>query len=361
MIDYENLGKANEPYMDGYRRSFDETVKSGWYILGNAVKKFEQEFAAYCGASSACGVANGLDALILSLKAFSFEDGDEVIVPSNTYIATILAVLHAGLRPVLVEPDLATYNIDPSKIEEKLTSRTRAILVVHLYGKLCVMDRIVQIARKNDLKIIEDCAQAHGARFKDQKAGTFGEAGAFSFYPTKNLGALGDAGAVVTSDPSILQEIHMLINYGSRQKYLNERIVYNSRLDELQAGFLSVKLQFLEQINEHKRKLAKIYMEGLKGDFIKPSVQEGFHDVYHIFNVRHEKRDSLKDYLYKNEIRTEIHYPVAPNRQKAMKGILDREPTPIAELIHQTTLSLPISTFHSTTDIEKVVDIMNRF
>jgi len=361
MIDYENLGKVNEPYMTGFRRSFDETVKSGWYILGNAVKKFEQEFAAYCGASSACGVANGLDALILSLKAFSFEDGDEVIVPSNTYIATILAVLHAGLRPVLVEPDIATYNIDPSKIEEKLTRRTRAILVVHLYGKLCVMDRIVQIARKNDLKIVEDCAQAHGARFKNQKAGTFGEAGAFSFYPTKNLGALGDAGAVVTSDPSILLEIQMLRNYGSRQKYFNERIGYNSRLDELQAGFLSVKLQFLEQINEHKRRLAKIYMEGLKDDFIKPSVQEDFHDVYHIFNVRHEKRDSLKDYLYKNEIQTEIHYPVAPNRQKAMKGILDSEPTPIAELIHQTTLSLPISTFHSTTDIEKVVDIMNRF
>lgn len=284
-----------------------------------------------------------------------------MIVPSNTYIATILAVLHAGLKPVLVEPDILTYNIDPDKIEEKITGHTKAILVVHLYGKLCDMERIMPIAHKWNLRVIEDCAQAHGAAFRNKKAGSFGHLGAFSFYPTKNLGALGDAGSVNTSDEVLFRSVQILRNYGSQVKYYNEKIGYNSRLDELQAAFLSIKLPFLEKMNDHKRNLASLYRRGLKNDFITPVEQKDFLDVYHIFNVRHENRDRLKEFLLKKEIKTEIHYPVAPNKQMAMKGILDQEPTPIADEIHRTTISLPVSSFHKTTDIERVIETMNRF
>jgi dTDP-4-amino-4,6-dideoxygalactose transaminase len=361
MIEYENLGKVNESFFTAFTKTFDQVLRSGWYILGNHVKNFERDFANYCGTPFSCGVANGLDALLLALKACSFEKGDEVIVPSNTYIATILAILHAGLRPVLVEPDIFTYNIDPSKIEEKITHDTKAILVVHLYGKLCNMDKIMQLARKKNLKVIEDCAQAHGASFRNKKAGSFGDLGAFSFYPTKNLGALGDAGSVTTSDETLYRSISILRNYGSQLKYHNEKIGYNSRLDEIQAAFLSVKLPYLDALNQHKRNLAKLYMQGLKSDFIKPLVQEDYLDVYHIFNVRHERRDQLREFLLKHEIKTEIHYPVAPNKQSAMKGVLDIEPTPIAEEIHRTTLSLPISSFHTPSEIKRVIDTMNRF
>jgi dTDP-4-amino-4,6-dideoxygalactose transaminase len=361
MIEYEDLGKVNEPFIHAFTKTFDEVVKSGWFILGNRVKKFETEFANYCGTAFSCGVANGLDALLLSLKACDFEKGSEVIVPSNTYIATILAVLHAGLKPVLVEPDIQTYNINPDKIEEKITSNTRAILVVHLYGKLCDMERIMLIAHKRNLKVIEDCAQAHGAAFKNKRAGSFGDFGAFSFYPTKNLGALGDAGSVNTSDKTLFRSIQILRNYGSEIKYHNEKIGYNSRLDELQAAFLSIKLPFLEKMNAHKNNLASLYRQGLKNDFIKPVVQKDYLDVYHIFNVRHENRDGLREFLLKNEIKTEIHYPVVPNQQQAMKGVLDKEPTPIADEIHRSTISLPISSFHTAFEIERVIETMNRF
>lgn len=361
MIEYENLGKLNAPFFEAYKRSFDERLQGGWYILGDAVKKFEKEFADYCGTPYCSGVANGLDALILGLKAFGFEAGDEVIVPSNTYIASILAVLHAGLKPVLVEPNIRTYNIDPAGIEEKINPRTRAIMPVHLYGKLCEMDDIMQIAKKYSLMVIEDCAQAHGASFKNRKAGSFGDLGAFSFYPTKNLGAIGDAGALTTGEEKLKESVNTLRNYGSRIKYQNEEIGYNSRLDEIQAGFLSVKLDHLDKINSHKRTLAKLYFEGLKEDFILPIQQEDYVDVFHIFNVRHKKRDALRAWLLKNEIATEVHYPIAPNRQLAMKGILDKQPSPIAEEIHQTTISLPISYFHKLTDIARVIEVMNAF
>ena len=361
MIEYEDLGKVNEPFMPALAKSFDEVVKSGWFILGNMVKNFERDFSIYCGTTFSCGVANGLDALLLSLKACNFEKGSEVIVPSNTYIATILAVLHAGLKPVLVEPDILTYNIDPNKIEEKITGNTKAILVVHLYGKLCDMERIMPIALKRNLKVIEDCAQAHGAAFRNKKAGSFGDLGAFSFYPTKNLGALGDAGSVNTSDETLFRSVQILRNYGSQVKYHNEKIGYNSRLDELQAAFLSIKLPYLDNMNDHKRNLALLYRQGLENDFIKPVLQKDFLDVYHIFNVRHENRDRLREFLLQNEIKTEIHYPVAPNKQTAMKGILDKEPTPIADEIHRTTISLPISSFHTPVEIERVIETMNRF
>lgn len=361
MIEYENLGKANQPFFDDYREALEKVLQSGWYILGNQVKQFEQSFAAYCNTRYCCGLANGLDALILALRSFEFEPGDEVIVPSNTYIATILAIVHNQLKPVLVEPDINTYNIDPAKIEEKITSRTRAILVVHLYGKVCAMDQVMAIAQKHGLKVVEDCAQAHGASFKGTRAGNFGDYGAFSFYPTKNLGALGDAGAITCNDEALFQSVATLRNYGSKVKYYNEVVGFNSRLDELQAALLSIKLKKLDDINQHKRSLAALYLQGLKKDFILPQVHPDYFDVYHIFNVRHPKRDTLKEHLLQHGIKTDIHYPVAPNKQKAMEGMLSGEETPIAEEIHQTTLSLPVSYYHTQQDIEKVIDVMNQF
>jgi dTDP-4-amino-4,6-dideoxygalactose transaminase len=306
-------------------------------------------------------VGSGLDALTLALKSFGFPTGSEVIVPSNTFIATILSVLHAGLQPVLAEPDLHTYNINPSRIEECITNRTVAVVVVHLYGKCCDMPRILPLARQYGLKVLEDCSQAHGARIGNQKAGSFGDAGAFSFYPTKNLGALGDGGAVTNSDEAMKNKMQMLRNYGSPAKYYNEVIGHNSRLDEIQAAFLRVKLHNLDEINAHKRRLAGLYLQLLKDDFVKPIVTEGYFDVYHIFNVRHPRRDRLREYLLQNGIKTEIHYPVPPNRQQAMRGIISGFTCPIAEEIHRTTLSLPIAYFHTPDQILWVAEVLNRF
>ena len=361
MIEYENLKKLNQPFLEAYKAAFSETLESGWFILGKRVQAFEAEFAAYCGANHCVGVANGLDALVLAFKTFNFEPGSEVIVQSNTYIASILSITLSGLKPILVEPDLATYNIDVSRIEEKITKKTRAILVVHLYGKVCDMDPVLALAKKYSLKVIEDCAQAHGAKYKEKKAGTFGDLNAFSFYPTKNLGALADAGAVTTDDSALASHVQMLRNYGSKVKYHNEVEGVNSRLDEVQAAFLSIKLKALDEINNHKRKLAALYLQNLKSDFITPRVNQDYFDVYHIFNVRHPRRDNLKAYLLQHEILTDIHYPIPPHKQKAMRGILDQEEMPIADEIHNTTLSLPISYFHKDSDILRVIEVMNKF
>lgn len=360
MIFYENLFESNKKFFDEYNKKFQQVLSSGWFILGNNVETFQKEFAKYHNSKYCIGVASGLDALTLSLIASEIPQGSEVIVPSNTYIATILSIFHAKMKPVLVEPDIATYNIDPMKIEEKISPKTKAIIVVHLYGKSCQMDLILQLCKKYNLILIEDCAQSHGAKFKNKLTGTFGEFGAFSFYPTKNLGALGDAGAVITDSEIFAERLKKLRNYGSSKKYFNDLIGFNSRLDELQAAFLSVKLKYLDQINLHKRKLAKIYLDNLKDDFIKPVVNEDFFDVYHIFNVRHPKRDNLKDYLLKNEILTDIHYPVSPHKQKAMQGIIEGD-YPISEEIHNTILSLPCSFGHSEDDIYRVVEVMNKF
>ncbi len=330
-------------------------------LLGTKVEKFEQSFAEYCNGKFCVGVASGLDALMLSLHACNFDVGDEVLVPSNTYIATILSILQCKLTPVLVEPDLSTYNIDPSKLESCITSRTRAIMVVHLYGKACDMDPILAVAKRHNLRVIEDCAQAHGAMYKRKKVGIIGDFGAFSFYPTKNLGCLGDGGAIVVNDASLAETLRKLRNYGSSKKYYNDLVGFNSRLDEVQAGFLSVKLKHLDEINKHKRNLAQLYIKGLKSDFIKPHVHPDYYDVYHIFNIRHERRDYLKDYLLQNGVKTDIHYPVAPHHQRAMQGMLKGSPFPISEEIHRTTLSLPISFFHTEDDIEHVIEIANRF
>ncbi len=360
MIEYENLQKLNEPFFNDFEKKFSEIMKSGWFILGKQVEEFEKKFSIYLLSKYCLGVGNGLDALSLALRSFEYPPNSEVIVPSNTYIATILSILQNGHVPVLVEPKLDTYNIDPDKIEERITSNTRCIMVVHLYGKCCEMDKIIEIAKKYNLSIIEDCAQSHGAQFKGQNSGTFGDVGAFSFYPTKNLGALGDAGAVTMNDDFIYEKIKSLRNYGSKIKYHNELVGYNSRLDEIQAGFLLVKLLSLDKINDHKRKLASLYLQGLKNDFIKPVVHEDFKDVYHIFNIRHEKRDLLRDHFQKNNIKTEIHYPISPNNQKALKGIIN-DKFPISEVIHNTTLSLPISYFHTEDEVSRVIEIANSF
>ena len=359
MIEYENLRLANEKLFDKYKESFNNFLNSGWFILGDQVKKFEENFASFCNVKHCIGVASGLDALILAIDACNFPKNSEIIVPSNTYIATILAIVRNGFKPILVEPDINTYNIDPNRIEEKITKNTRAIIVVHLYGKACDMDKICSIANKYDLKIIEDVAQAHGAKFKDKMVGGFG-IGCFSFYPTKNLGALGDAGAITTNDENLAKTFRSLRNYGSAIKYYNDELGYNSRLDEIQAGFLSAKLEILDDITNHKRELAKIYLENLDNRFVKPVVDRDYFDVYHIFNIRHKNRDELKNYLFENEIKTEIHYPLPPHRQKSMQGIIEGQ-YPISEEIHNTTLSLPISYFHKEEDILKICDIMNRW
>jgi dTDP-4-amino-4,6-dideoxygalactose transaminase len=361
MIEYENLQKLNQPFSQEYQRQYSAVIDSGWFILGNQVKTFEDAFAAYCGSTYCAGVANGLDALIMAVRAFEFPSGSEVIVPSNTYIATILAILNCNLKPVLVEPEIRTYNIDPALIEKAITKKTVAIMVVHLYGKCCAMDSIMEISKAHGLRVIEDCAQAHGAKLNNQKAGSFGDFGAFSFYPTKNLGALGDAGSLNTNSKELYRKVSMMRNYGSEKKYYNEIAGVNSRLDEMQAAFLNVKLKALDEINEHKRKLATIYHQELKSDFIKPVVEKNYFDVFHIYNVRHKRRDELKMFLLENGVKTEIHYPVPPHHQKAMDGVLVEKKYPISEEIHATTLSLPISYFHTEENVRSVVKTMNKF
>jgi dTDP-4-amino-4,6-dideoxygalactose transaminase len=362
MIEYENLKKYNQPFFEEYQQKFKNVLENGWFILGKEVNAFETEFAEYCTSKYSVGVANGLDALIIALKVFNFPAGSEVIVPSNTYIATILAILNCNLKPVLVEPDIVTYNIDPTLIENSITRKTVAVMVVHLYGKCCEMDKIQNICLSNGLKLIEDCAQSHGAKFKNQKTGTFGEFGAFSFYPSKNLGALGDAGSLNMNDESLYNMVKKYRNYGSEKKYYNDVVGMNSRLDEVQAAFLRIKLKYLDKINDHKRSLAFVYNSLLKNDFIKPSLNENFYDVFHIYNIRHPKRDQLKDYLLNNGVQTEIHYPVPPHKQVAMRTLLnEKQSFPIAEEIHATTLSLPISFFHQELDIVKVVEVINKF
>lgn len=360
-IPYEDLKKSNAPLFADYQQAFQEVLESGWFIMGKKLKQFEVEFAQYTQSAHCVGVGSGLDALILALKAFEFPKGSEIIAPAHTFVATILAIIQADLVPVLIEPDEETYNLNPQLIEEKITPQTRAIIPVHLYGKLCDMDQIQALAQQHNLIIIEDAAQAHGAKFKKQIAGSFGQAAAFSFYPIKNLGALGDAGAVTCSDADLAKKIYKLRNYGSSQKYYNEIIGYNSRLDELQAAFLLVKLKYLEQIIAHKQKLAQIYDTHLSEQFIKPHNQDDYEDVYHIYPIRHPERNRLRQYLLEKEIHTEIHYPLPPHQQKALQGFFNNQKFPLTEEIHQTILSLPISFGHQEEDIFKVIEALNTF
>ena len=359
MIEYENLANTNADYMQELEQAASDVIRSGWYILGRQVKAFEEEFARYLGVKYCIGVANGLDALTLSIQALDLPKGSKILVASNTYIATIIAIVRAGHEPVLVEPNLDTYNIDPKKLVKAIDQNTKAICVTHLFGKCCEMDEICRIAKEFELKLIEDCAQAHGSKLNDQMAGTFGDAGCFSFYPTKNLGSIGDSGAVTTNDSEIAKKVSCLRNYGSFKKYNNEMLGANSRLDEIQAGFLRVKLRYLDKFINHKRKLADIYFNQLPDDLTLPIREKNSFDTFHIFSIRHKNRDKLREILLDKGVKTEIHYPIPPHKQLAMKNILKGK-WPISEEHHSTQLSLPISYGHNEDDIYNVCKIISK-
>lgn len=345
------------------RDAFERVYTRSWYIEGEEDKAFEKAFAEYCGVKYAVGSGNGLDALMLALKALGIKEGDEVIVPSNTYIATALAVTYVGATPVLVEPDIKTFNINPALIEEKITSKTKAIMPVHLYGQACDMDPIMEIAKKHDLYVVEDCAQAHGATYKGQKVGTFGDAAGFSFYPGKNLGALGDAGATITNNEALADMVRALGNYGSDYKYHHIYKGNNSRLDELQAAFLSAKLPILDKVNEDRRRIANAYSAGIKNaKVILPYVKEECVPVWHIYAVRCDARDELEKYLKDLGIGTNKHYPIPMHLQECYKDLgLKEGDLPIAEEISRTELSLPL--YYGMTDeqIQFVIDSINNF
>jgi dTDP-4-amino-4,6-dideoxygalactose transaminase len=360
MIEYESLARSNSAYMAELEVAATRVIRSGWYVLGQEVSAFEAEFAQYLGVKHCVGVANGLDALILALEALDLPKGSDVLVASNTYIATILAIVRAGHRPVLVEPVLETFNMDPAKLAGSITPNTRAICVTHLFGKSCRMDAISAFALEHGLKIVEDCAQSHGAKLGGQMTGTFGDAGCFSFYPTKNLGAIGDAGAIVTNDDALADRLRHTRNYGSKKKYVNDYVGVNSRLDEMQAALLRVKLRYLDQMTEHKRFLADIYFANLPAWLKLPRRCDDEYDVFHIFGVRFQRRDELRNWLLERCVKTEVHYPITPHRQKAMQGILYGD-WAIAEEHHATELSLPISAGHTGEDVTKVCQIIAGF
>lgn len=360
VIEYESLARSNAGLMAELEAAATRVIRSGWYVLGQEVSAFESEFAQYVGAKHCIGVGNGLDALILSIEALGLPKGSDILVASNTYIATILAIVRAGHKPVLVEPELATFNMDPARLPTALTSNTRAICVTHLFGKTCRMDAIGAFAREQGLKVVEDCAQSHGAKLNDEMTGTFGDVGCFSFYPTKNLGAIGDAGAIVTNDDSLADRLRYTRNYGSKQKYVNRYVGTNSRLDELQAAMLRVKLRHLEGMTNHKRSLAEVYFDKLPTWVVKPVRRSDEFDVFHIFAIRHAERDRLRQYLLEKGIKTEVHYPIPPHRQDAMKGILEGDYS-IADELHSTELSLPISAGHSVQDVGTVAEIVSKY
>ena len=345
------------------REAFDRVYQRSWYIEGQEDADFEKAFARFCHTEYCVGVGNGLDALYLALKALHVGAGDEVIVPSNTYIATALAVTYLGATPVFVEPDLRTYNIDPARIEEKITDKTRAIMPVHLYGQPCDMNPILEIAKKHGLYVVEDCAQAHGATYHGKVIGSFGDAAGFSFYPGKNLGALGDAGAVVTNDRELADKVRALGNYGSDYKYHHIYLGNNSRLDELQAAFLSAKLPYLDRMNEDRRKIAARYLEGIRNEaVILPYVLPETEPVWHIFAVRCSHRDALAEHLAQKGIGTNKHYPIPMHLQKCYEGLrIPQGALPIAEEISATQLSLPMYYGMTDAEIRYVIDCVNEF
>jgi dTDP-4-amino-4,6-dideoxygalactose transaminase len=358
MIEYESLADSNARFMDELEAASSRVIRSGWYVLGQEVSAFEAEFAKYIGAKHCVGVANGLDALILSIDALEMPPGSDVLVPANTYIATIIAIVRAGHKPVLVEPDIGTFNLDPARLPAAITSKTKAICVTHLFGKTCRMDAICAFASEHGLRVVEDCAQSHGAKLGNQMTGTFGNAGCFSFYPTKNLGGVGEGGAVVTNDDALAERLRMTRNYGSERKYVFKYVGVNSRLHEIQAAMLRVKLKHLDALTAHKRALARIYFDELPDWVVKPIEKVDEFDVFHIYGVRHAQRDALRQRLLELGVKTEIHYPVPPHRQEAMKGILFGE-YPVTDELHATELSLPISGGHSEEDIHRICDAVS--
>ena len=366
MIKFLDLQKINEQYTVEFKETFNRILNSGWFILGKEVENFENEFAAYCGTKYCLGVANGLDALILIIEAYKqlglMKEGDEIIVPSNTYIASILAISKAGLTPVLVEPDPSTFLINPLKIEEKITARTKAILPVHLYGRLCDMHVIKKIADQYNLKVIEDSAQSHGAILNGKRSGNLGDASGFSFYPGKNLGAIGDAGAITTDDRELAETIKALRNYGSHKKYENLYQGINSRLDELQAGLLSVKLKYLDAETDVRRKIAERYNAEIKNPKITLPlfpIDRNQH-AWHLYVVQVIDREKVQHYLAEQGVQTLIHYPIPPHKQKAYKEWYNLS-YPISEKMHQHVLSLPISPVMTDEEVTKVIEAVNAY
>jgi len=361
MIKFLDLHKINEQY----RTEIDERIKavldSGWYLLGKEDETFEQNFATFCGVKHCIGVANGLDALNLIIKAYGFTTDDDIIVPANTYIASILAITQNACTPILVEPDINTYNINPNLIEEKITEKTKAIMVVHLYGQAVQMEKIWALAKKYNLKIIEDSAQAHGAIYQGRRTGNLGDASGFSFYPGKNLGCLGDGGCVTTNDDELAQKIRAIRNYGSHVKYHNIYQGVNSRLDEIHAAVLDVKLANLDKDNQKRRKIAHFYLDNIKNEkIILPKIYDESANVWHVFPVRTKNRNEFQEYLKQNDIQTLIHYPIPPHKQECFKE-WNNLSFPITEEIHNTIISIPISPVMEEDEIKKVVEIINKY
>lgn len=369
MIPFLDLKAINTQYRDQLIAACTQVIDSGWYICGKELEEFEHNFANYCGTRYAIGVANGLDALILTLRAWKelgkLNEGDEVIVPSNTYIASILAISQNNLKPVLVEPDITTFNIDTKKIETAITPKTKVILPVHLYGQLAAMPEIMTIAKKYNLLVLEDSAQSHGAEINGQKAGNWGDAAGFSFYPGKNLGALGDGGAITTNDAELAQMLKAIRNYGSHEKYKNLVPGVNSRLDEIQAAILNVKLKFLDQENQHRRHIADLYLKEIQNPAIELpckniNTETYAQHVWHLFVIRTKYREKLQQYLAENGVQTLIHYPIPPHQQQAYQE-WNGLSFPVSEQIHAEVLSLPIGPTLSMDEAKQVVRLCNGF
>ena len=365
MIKFLELQKINQRYEKAFREKFEAFLQSGYYIQGNETRLFEENFARYCGTKYAVGTGNGLDAIRLIFEAYKIlgklQTGDEVLVPANTYIASILAISQADLVPVLVEPDWLTYNLSPESLVQKISSKTKAVLGVHLYGQISAWQEIQQITRDNDLLLIEDAAQAHGAVFQGKKAGSISHAGAFSFYPTKNLGALGDGGAVTTDDDKLAEVIRKLKNYGQEKKYVSKYKGINSRLDEIQAAFLQVKLTYLDEINTKRRKIAAGYLQHINNDkIILPTVKTEEQHVFHQFVVRTKNRDDFKKYLYDNGVESIIHYPVPPHRQAAYREWKNLS-FPVTEKIHDEILSIPVRENLTEPEISYIIEKINKY
>lgn len=365
MIKFLDLKKVTESHGKEINEAVSRVVNSGWYLQGGENERFEKNFAEYIGTKYAIGCANGLDALIWIFRAYVemgvMKPGDEVIVPANTYIASILAISENGLVPVLVEPDINTYQIDPDKIEDAITPKTKAILIVHLYGQCAYTEKISEIYKKHNLKLIEDNAQAHGCKFKGVRTGSIGDAAGHSFYPGKNLGALGDAGAVTTNDPELAKVIRAVANYGSTKKYVFKYIGRNSRLDEIQAAVLDVKLRHLDNDNERRKQVAEMYIKGITNPLIiTPIVKDRDAHVFHIFPIRTKERDELQKYLTENGVQTIIHYPIPPHKQECYKE-WNNLSFPITETIHDQELSLPISPVMTDEEANEVIRVVNEW
>lgn len=366
MISFLDLKKINEPYETAFQEKLKSVLENGWYILGKEVETFEKAFAEYCQSKYCVGVGNGFDALVLIFKGYielkKLKKGDEVIVPANTYIASILAILQADLVPVLVEPRIDTYNINPDLIEEKITPKTRAILAVHLYGQIAEMERITKIAEKHNLVIVEDCAQSHGSIDNQYLTNNnLNSACAYSFYPGKNLGCLGDGGAITTNNAALAKVLFSLRNYGSERKYYNDYVGLNSRLDEIQAGFLNLKLPNLNSDNEKRRTIAKRYLSEIKNDkIVLPFWDFSANHVFHLFVIRTENRAHLQEYLAQHTIQTVIHYPIPPHKQKAFSELSNLS-FPITEKIHNEVLSLPVSPVLTHAEVDFIVETLNRY